>query len=109
MLKQKIQSLSSILSHNIFMANLSIFIVLVLFIGMYLSQINNTTQLGLAQEEVKSNLVTAQEMNKDLQLEVAEYQSIVSLQARIENMAFAHVSQVGYVSVTVPIGAVAKR
>ena len=109
MLKQKIKFVSSLVSNNIFMANIVIAIMFIVSISMYLSQINTTTQLGLQVESIESNLMKSKEISKDLQLEVASLQSITSLQERVQDMKLAQVSHVNYVSVAVPTAAVAKR
>ena len=109
MLKQKMKLLSSLVSNNMFIANAVVFVGLVGFISLYLLQINTTTQLGLQIKNIETNLIGAQEVGRDLQLEVASLQSITNLQERIQDMELAKVVDVSYVSVSVPVTAVAKR
>ena len=92
-----------------FTTNITISVILVLVISLYLSQINTTTQLGLDVQSLESSLIESREIKRDLQLEVAEYQSITNLQDRIADMSLTDVGDVAYVSVSVPQSAVAKR
>ena len=109
MLKQKIKQLFSSIFKNMFTTNITISVLLVLIVSLYLSQINTTTHLGLDAQVVEKNLIESREKKRDLQLEVAEYQSIVHLQDRIADMGLVQVGQVAYISVAVPVTAVAKR
>ncbi len=109
MLKQKAQKLSTFIPKNMIAANAVVFVGLIFFISLYLLQINTTTQLGLQIKDIETNLIEAQEVSRDLQVDVAEYQSITNLQERIQDMELAQVVDVSYVSVAVPVTAVAKR
>ncbi|MGB0757818.1 MAG: hypothetical protein ACPGO5_05200 [Patescibacteria group bacterium] len=90
------------------MSNIIIGMFVILLVGFYLTQINATTKLGLELQELESQAEILNEQQHDLQLEIAEYQSIAHLQERVESLSLISIDSVAYMSVPVPI-AVAKR
>ncbi len=109
MFKQKAKALFSPIFSNMLIANIIIAIILIIVVSLYLSQINTTTQLGLNMQSLERSLIQSREISRDLQLEIAEYQSITRLEDRIVDLSMTNVGDVAYVSVPVSATAVAKR
>ena len=109
MFKQKAKALFSPIFSNMLIANIIIAITLIIVVSLYLSQINTTTQLGLDMQSLERSLIQSREISRDLQLEIAEYQSIARLEDRIVDLSMTTVDDVAYVSVPVSATAVAKR
>lgn len=84
-------------------------VLLAVTIVMYLFMINSTTELGAHLGALEDEYSQVAELNKDLQLTAAQYQSIAHLQERLEDLPLAEVQEVGYVIVSTPGAAVAKR
>ncbi len=109
MFQQKAKALFSPIFSNMLIANIIIAIALIIVVSLYLSQINTTTQLGLDMQSLERSLMQSREISRDLQLEIAEYQSITRLEDRIVDLSMTSVGDVAYVSVPVSVTAVAKR
>jgi len=83
-------------------------IVLILAMGtMYLVQVNRATTKGYQIRDLEKRIQTIEDNNQKTQLEIAEMQSLDSIEKRIEKLGMVQVDRIEYVKV--PGTAVAVR
>ncbi len=77
-------------------------------VGAYLWQVNSTTQLGVELQNLKKQKSAVSELNRDLQLSVAQYKSIANLEERLNKLSLAQVDELDYIQMS-KVESVAKR
>lgn len=108
MLTKKIKQIYEKIGNPPVYLNISLSLLLVVLVVSYLWQINTTTQLGRELNDLQFQFRSTLEVNRELQLTVAQRQSIANLQARLTSLPLAQVNELDYIELST-IEVVAKK